>query len=554
MYVLRQYHERINGFICSDTRKAFAAAWVLLAVALALLGAVFFWMGAPPMNGEHPDTPMFLDGGWRILNGQVPHKDFYVYWGEFPLYVAWLGMKLGHHGVGAITCGNVFVMAAVGLAAMTILRRRTSAFYAFLFSLFLALLAVAPRPLGEHHDFTLYDMIYNRYGETFLALLGVVLFLPPEPALKKNWADGVEAGFAGCCLGLLFFCKLNYFAVGTGFFALACLRGRFTAKQVFLGLLSAAVFLKLALILTGIPFSSLWGDYRIMMAAQSFGKRLPFLAKQIAKGILFLPVLWLLAWEISKKQNEPQPAWPHFLLLTVIFGSELCLVATNSQIGEWPLVALAALYGAEIIRRQTRHMAEEGFFITVRNSGAALLLLFFLLPTLATDLKTIRYCIRVTVQGHRFTSETLRSTRLNDFCIDSDGTRTLVATKFMETVDEGIQLLRRRASPQMRLAVFMWSDPLHVALGLPPAKGGVVGWSWTGITARSHPPLKRLVGNATHILTGFSRGDYIDAGYGLGWECRAPYGAEWDALHLEVVERTPHFTLWKVPEDQRQQF
>jgi len=181
-------------------------------------------------------------------------------------------------------------------------------------------------------------------------------------------------------------------------------------------------------------------------------------------------------------------------------------------------------------------------------------LLFFLLPTLGTDLKTIRYCVRCTVQGHCFTSETLQSTRLNDLRIDSDGTRTSVAMKYMATVDEGIQLLRRRASPQMRLAVFMWSDPFHVALGLPPAKGGVLGWSWTGITARSHPPLKRLVGNATHILTGFSRGDYIDAGYGLGMQCRAPYGAEWDALHLEVVEETKNFTLWKVPEDQRQKF
>jgi hypothetical protein len=543
MYILREYHERINGFICSRTRKAFIAAWVLLAAALALLGAVFLWIGAPPFNGAPPDTLNFVDGGWRILNGQTPHKDFYVFWGDLPLYVAWLGMKLGYPGVGAITCGNVCLMVAAGLAAMTVLRRRTSAFYACLFSLFLALLAVTPRPLGDYHDFTDYSKMYNRYGEAFLALLGTALFLKPEPALKKNWADWAEAGFAGFCLTLLLFCKLNYFAVGTVFFALACLLGRFTAKQAFFVLLSAAAFLKLALILTGIPFSTMWGDYRIMLGAQSFGERLPLLAKQIVKGILFLPVLWLLAWEISKNKNEPQPVWQHFLLLTAIFGGELCLVASNSQVGELPLLALAALYGAEIIRRQTRTMAGDGFFIVARNSGAALLVLFFLLPTLVTDLTTMRYCVRVIAQGHAFTSETLRSTRLNDLRIDSDGTRTPAGMSYMTIVDEGIQLLRRRASPQMRLTAFTWCDPLHVALGLPPPKGGLLCWSWTGITVRSHPPLKRLVGNATHILTGFSRGEFIDSGYGVGWDCRAPYGAEWDALHLEVVERTSFHAL-----------
>ena len=231
-------------------------------------------MGAPPINGNPKDIPIFLDAGWRILSGQVPHKDFYNILGTLPFYVTWFGMKLGYQGVSSMAIGNVFIMVGTGLAAMTVLQRRTSAFYACLFSLFLALLSVTPRELGEGHDYTTYAEIYNRYGEAFLALLGILLFLPREPLVNKGWVDWAEAGLTGFCLPLLLFCKLNYFVVGVGFFALACLLGRLPVKQALLGLLSAAVFLILALLMTHIPFSTMCGDYRIMMAAQSLGHRL----------------------------------------------------------------------------------------------------------------------------------------------------------------------------------------------------------------------------------------------------------------------------------------
>jgi hypothetical protein len=544
MYMFRDYHGRIDRFICSRSRKAFVLAWLVVAAALALLAAVFWRMGAPPFNGLASDNALFLDGGWRILNGQAPHKDFYFYIGDLPLYVAWLGMKLGRPGMSALTCGNVFVMVAAGFAAMTLLGRRTSAFYACAFALFIALLAVAPRPLGDPHYFTSYAMLYNRYGEALLALMGALLFLAPEPERQQIWADWVEAGFVGFCLALLTFCKLTYFLVGVGFFVLACLRGRFPLKQAFFGILSGVAFFSMALILTKIPFSGLYGDYRIMMATQKFSDRLPRLAVQTAKGVIFLLILLLLACEISRKQNKLWAAWPHFLLVAVLFGSETMLVTFNCQTGELPLLALAALYCAETIRRQRPDTAEDGFFIAVRNSGAALLLLFFLLPTLAEDLKSVRYSARVTAQGQYLTSETLRSTRLNDLRFCLPGSRSEETLDYMATVDEGIQLLRRHANPQMRLQVFLFSNPYQVALGLPPAQGGVVCWSWVGMAESSHPPLERLVGNATHILAGC--GPDIKDEYGA--ICRPSYGTEWDALHLEVVEQTKHFTLFKLPE------
>src|SRR5580693_9508362 len=106
MYLLREYHERIDRINCSRSRMSFVAGWGLLTLAMALLGVVFLWMGAPITSGSVMDAPMYLDGAWRILHGQTPHKDFYVYFGDLPFYVGWLGMKLGRPGIGALTCGN----------------------------------------------------------------------------------------------------------------------------------------------------------------------------------------------------------------------------------------------------------------------------------------------------------------------------------------------------------------------------------------------------------------------------------------------------------------
>jgi hypothetical protein len=109
--------------------------------------------------------------------------------------------------------------------------------------------------------------------------------------------------------------------------------------------------------------------------------------------------------------------------------------------------------------------------------------------------------------------------------------------QYMETLDEGIQLLRRHANPEMRLNAMLFADPFHVALGWVPASGGIISVSSDGLAGKSHPPLARLLGNATHLLVERGCQTFKEA-----------YGAEWDALHLKVVEETKSYTLFKIHE------
>jgi hypothetical protein len=431
-------------------------------------------------------------------------------------------------------------MTALGLSAMAVLQRRTSALYALAMSLFLALLAVTPRPLGDPYDYTDYAMLYNRYGESILGLFGVIIFLPPLPGLGRSWADWAETAVAGALLTVLLFCKLNYFVLGAGFFVLAFLLGRFSPGRALLCLLSAAVVFSFISLLTRISAAAIWQDYHIMAAAQGLRGRLRALAIHGIENVLYLPVLGLLLWEISSQKGErnssPRVLWRHLALIASLFGGALLLLSTNDQQGEMPLLALAGLYGAEIIRRNTTGTPEDSFLVTARNLGALSLFALLLVPILATDCKTVAFAARDAVKSNWVSTETLRSTQLSDFRFTKNGTRSAEMRDYMETLDEGIQLLRRHSDARMRLAVFSFSDPYHLALGWVPPVGGAAGLSDTAMNDRSHPPLKRMLGDATHILADRD-----------GALLRETYGAEWDALHLEVIEETRHFTLFKVP-------
>ena len=113
---------------------------------------------------------------------------------------------------------------------------------------------------------------------------------------------------------------------------------------------------------------------------------------------------------------------------------------------------------------------------------------------------------------------------------------------YIDWVNEGVDLLKRHQDPNMRLTAYLFANPFHVALGLKPATGGLINWHQNGLTAQSHPSLKAMLGNATHILT--------DRDCKNG---RDVYGKEWHDLHLEIVEETSQLVLLKIPESQKLQ-
>lgn len=491
------------------------------------------------MNGFAGDVPVLLDGAWRVACGQVPHRDFYNFLGVLPFYVVLLGMKLGRPCVSAIDDGNVVLMAALSLAAAVLLYRRTTALLTFLFTIFIALLIVTPRALGFPFDYLDHAMLYDRYGEAFLFLLGIILFLPQRPGGSKTW-DWAEAVFAGLLLVAALGCKVNYFIVSVGFFVAACLICRMSLGRILTCLVSAGAFLAIALALTGIPLSAMVHDYRIVSGCQSLGHTIGKIGIQSSKFVLCFPLLLLVVGEAflgdPDRDRARRSMWTHVFVITVLIGGAIILLGTNAQAGEIPLLSLAALYCFEMIQRQPYPATETPAFITTRRFAAFVIVLVFLLPSFIASYETFRYATFAVTGGRIVSTDALRSTRLGDFRFISDGSRRAEMRDLMDFCDEGIQLLRQRVGPDNPVTVVLWSNPFHVALGWRPPLGGTLSTTISCMTPRSHPPLARLIGEAPYLLT--ERGSPILA---------EVYGSEWKDLHLPVVEDTKLFTLFSVP-------
>jgi len=536
MLLISKYQRQLTEAITGETRRSWALAWAVFLISLTVLAAGLGWIGAPVMNGRPWDVMVQFDTAWRMLNGQVPHRDFFSHIGALPSCLALIGAKLSHMSVAALAYGNLVLMAALSLPAMAVLCRRTSALQAVFFSIYIALLSAMPRPLGDPYDCVDYAMIYNRYGEAFLAVLGIILFLPPRNPGRAR-ADILEGAFAGLLLTALWFTKVSYCVIGAGFLGAAALFGYCRLPMAASCVGAALASLAAAHWFSGIPFGAMLADFRIVALAQNKGDRLGLMIVQFAKFILLLPILLLITWErfcggriVGVSRGELFRAW---LFPLFIYACSFLLLSANAQVEEMPLLAVAALFGVEMARRQTATSGMDPFMAAVRNLGCLTLLLFFTMPTMGPDLKTARN-ILFSFHKPSFSSETLAMTRLSDFRFKTVSGQSPSSSNYVECLDEGIQLLRRHKDPQMRLSALLFADPFHVALGIAPARGGIVCIANNIISAKSHPALDRVIGDATHLLIAH------DVPY------RDYFGPEWDALNLEPVESTRHFTLVKI--------
>lgn len=539
MYVIRRFQGQVDQFIRSGSGKAFALAVVLIGFVVAGVAGLYCKFGSPAMNGRAWDSPIILDGAWRIYNGQVPHRDFYNYLGDLPFYLTALGMKLARPCMGAIDYGNLILVAILVVPVMLMLRRRTSASLAFLYTVFVVFLIVTPRALGDPYDYTDHAMLYNRHGDACMAVYAILLFLPPRPVFGRciGWGGAV---LAGILLTLLFGCKINYFVTGIGLFAVAMVTGRLPVGRAVVVAGSAALTFAIYLALAKIPISALVADYRILMGCQSFVTKFRAFAIQSVKAVTYLPFLLVLVWERSPKIAPDQTGgadWRDWLVALAVFGGSTFILSSNSQIGQLPLLGFGALWGAELILRQNGIADSDEFIGVARRVAAFVLVLFFLLPAIVLDFKTLRYVAYAAVSKRWVSTPTLQQTQLNDFKFVSNGTRGLEMAWYRDQLDDGIQLLRRHPEAAGHLGAFLFSDPFQVALGWKPATGSIIGVADLAINARSHPSLARLVGDATFILTPLGSADM-----------KAVYGSQWDDLHLKTVEKSKEFSLFALPQ------
>jgi len=509
------------------------------------LAVLLLVTGPSPMNGPW-DVFILIDGGARVAEGQVPDVDFSNPIGPLTYILTALPMELDHAvGIDAFAQGDVLFLLAVSLAALLVARRRLPGPLAFAFTLFVAIIATADRPLGFPVGITSYAMIYNRYGWALYAILLVLLFV--RPISPGRWGRTGTGLAAGLLLGALFYCKITYFAAGVAALGLSLVlddgRRKFLAGAA-TGLLTVLAVLYLG---EGVSPGPYLGDILSAGRAQSHEARGAELTTTLKANalpiallgaVLFATVLRTVRGTAPRRYIRGRRL---VLIVAFVVGSTIALAVGNQPEGrELPGFAAAVLI---IIASLT---GPRGSLLTI-ETVVVIALLFppFLLWTPSKDV----YARVRADTGSNGTPEHFDSPRLDDFVIPSNSpwkTAYWRSRDMPARINEGLRLLRSsnvaRDSTVLTMAL---TDPFTYARGGRHAEHTPLWWDlYYSFSAAQHPASRKLFADVDYVMEPLLRPTDAGCCKSTIAEMLALYGG-YLKTHYAAVARSPDWTLLK---------
>ncbi len=203
--------EAAVGLLTADTSLA------KLSVAAALPVVVATWMLLSPdrlLSREMSWDLLFnLSGAWHLHYGHVAHVDFHDPVGELNFFLTTLGFAIAGPTPHAFLVGVTIITSFLFTTAVIVAWRRLPLLPAAIFVVFVCFLALRPTNIGDLPTAYSFAMSYNRYGWSAVAILTLLLFVPPRAGGGGDW---IEAIAAGLLLIAIYYLKVTYFAVGIG--------------------------------------------------------------------------------------------------------------------------------------------------------------------------------------------------------------------------------------------------------------------------------------------------------------------------------------------------
>jgi hypothetical protein len=485
------------------SRDAFA---ILLILAVSA-GTAF--TGAVHTRRFGHDLFIMLDSGWRVLNGQRPDVDFSPGVGIVTPLVMAVGLKLAHNSANGVAYGSALVGALVGLVGYAIGRKRMPWIPATLISLFLALVAVAPYPLGLPPNILSHAMVYNRYGYAMLGVVVLEVFQRCQPDPSAKLQPGAVA--TGLLSAILLFGKPSYGLVAlvfAGYSVLLDPRKRWRTFGILLGLAVGCLALMAWL---RFDFAAVWNDISLQAAAKGSGANLWGIGTAMVKGLR--DILWpaLLAVFVvvirSSKASTLSLLQPLFSVVLVLLGGSL-LLATNAQADGFPLNAVLAI----ILAEQGRLAAKEwGTGITARFLRADTVILLVALlcfaPPFLGSASGLAYAMVKSRENPpesevpRIRAAPLEGLLFYDVPDALDSDRRSSGRIYVEYLNDGIRLIRSVSKPEETIYTLDMTNPFSYALERRPAHGGSSCMSLNHHFSDKHKPSPEwLFGSADIVM------------------------------------------------------
>jgi hypothetical protein len=485
---------RIAAIVDARSPRAYVIAFAFAIVVSALAIIVIEAAGAVRMSQYAHDQFLLLDGGWRVMQGQHPHTDFYCPLGAFPALLVAFGLWIGGHHVASLIHGSVLLAIVLGGWTLALARTRLSAMLAAAAALIVVFTLLGTHPLGFDVDESSYAMLYNRHAFAILAIVWLELSTSPtKPGDATASARTIAFGGAstGALIALLFFLKLNYFglAVASAGWRVLSQPGR---KPWMTGSLAGFAAMSLPfLVYLRFDVGAMLHDFIVVTRARSetlsvdrciqvFGDNGVWIAAVVVLG----GVTMLIA---PKKWNDDETAAVLAETLLLI-GVGVMLIATNWQASEAPIFAVGAL---PLLQRAARWLAttpeRERGRIADRYVIATTFAAFLVLRTIGHDVLGIVHTTTERAHDEEPAHERFsNNAALADFIVHDGGGSC--PGDYAAKVRDGLALLDGVTNDSTRLFVADFTNPFNFALKLRSPRGDAMWWHY-GFTYNRRSPL-----------------------------------------------------------------
>jgi hypothetical protein len=462
--------------------------------------AVVLWAAPAPMMAPW-DVLVLLDGGYRMVEGQVPSTDFANPVGPLVYGLTSLGMRVHGISLAAVAWGNVPMVIVGSALTWYATRDRMHPAWRAVATIYAALLLSAVRPLGYSPTTSSYAMLYNRYGWVLFSIVVVMVAVRP----RRRPTDALDHLVLGMVLGLLLYTKVT-FALAAGVVVLLGLTrssgvSRLRRLGAVVGGLTTVMILISALFRVS-PISYL-GDVAVSASVQSRGR-----IGHLARATLWTSPIWLSTGAIliglfvsARRRSESlRPVWVLGATCVAIVGASLLLTAGDAPersdlvtLAVIPLVVTSSLAWQR--RRPTTAMAGAVALLLVGTVGA--------IATQDTAALVRNVAMRDDVEQPS-AAQRIDSANMSDFVIPETSqweTAYRTAHDVPAMVNDGIRMLRSHTRPNDRVFALAFGSPFNMALGLRPTEGGLL-WYDVGfdVDREHHPSAEEAMGTADWVI------------------------------------------------------
>lgn len=471
---------------------------LLLLAALLIPCVLRTYFGAPiPMKRYGPDAFILLDGAWRVLNGQVPHVDFYTSFGPAMYLLVALGMKLASSTALGLSYCQALVGAALALWSFRISTRRLAGVPAVLFCVFVVLLSLAPYEIGESPSSLAPSTTYNRYSYALLALIVLEALCPPRSEANRKREELVGGISTGMALAITLFLKISFFLAGIPLVAALCLCRRQDRRR-WIGCASAYVLLFLAaMVYLRFDVAAIWHDFRLTAGA----KTIPLQRDADVLLETFGPMLSLIFLSFfasflgTRGERKTFPRHLTFAAVVVAMVSYLVTLGNHQDSGLPLGVALTIILPGVICG--DRSSAKSDRNLSLYRGVLLIWSAFFFIPPIASDLAGLGYgAIKANLYRHSSVLE-FDSPRLQPMLFV--GSREF-GSSYVTCINEGIRMLQGLPGSET-IATLGYTNPFPYALGRAPAHGGTTYfWIHSNFSDKVKPPAEVMLGDASIIM------------------------------------------------------